>query len=139
MNLSRFATVAVVAFGLCGCGTKQMPAQTTHPVKATLMLGGAPLSGGRVTLTTMDTAKYGPAECTADVKGDGTFEPSALGGQVGLYPGKWKVVVSPTGYKDGKPYTIKERIPVKYTKEETSDLIIDVKAGDNTVTLTMAP
>ena len=139
MKFTLSAAIAVAALSLFGCGAKEMSVPKTYPVKATLVLGSAPLSGGRVTLTIEDKSKYGPAECTADVKPDGTFEPSALGGQVGLYPGKWKVVVSPVGYKEGKPYTIKERIPAKYTKEETSDLTIDVKSGDNTVTLTMQP
>ena len=136
----RYPLLAVaVALALSGCGTKEMPAQTTYPVKGTLTLGGAPLSGGRVTLLIVDASKYGPAECTADIKPDGTFEPSALGGQAGLYPGKWKVVVAPVGYKDGKPYTIRERVPARYTKEETTDLSIDVTTGNNTVTLKMTP
>ena len=137
--MRRLFLAAAVALALSGCGTKEMPTPTTYPVKATLTLGGAPLSGGRVTLLIVDPSKYGPAECTADVKPDGTFEPSALGGRVGLYPGKWKVVVSPVGYKDGKPYTVKERIPARYTKEETTDLTLDVTTGDNAVTLKMTP
>ena len=130
---------AAVALALSGCGTKEMPTPATYPVKATLTLGGAPLSGGRVTLLIADPSKYGPAECTADVKPDGTFEPAALGGQTGLYPGKWKVVVSPVGYKDGKPYTIRERVPARYTKEETTDLSIEVAPGGTTATLKMTP
>jgi hypothetical protein len=138
MKYALFAAAAALA--LSGCGHKEMPTQDTYPVKAKLALGGAPLSGGRVTLTIVDKSKYGPAECTADVRPDGTFEPSALGGQPGLYPGKWKVTVSPVGYKDGKPYTIRERIPAKYTKEESTDLVLEVaSAGPTTATLTMAP
>ncbi len=49
------------------------------------------------------------------------------------------MVVAPVGYKDGKPYTIRERVPARYTKEETTDLSIDVTTGNNTVTLKMTP
>lgn len=133
------AALCLALAGLVGCdGGKEMPAAKTVPVKAKLVLGGKPLSGGRVTLVTLETARYGPAETTADVKPDGTITPAAIGGQEGLMPGKWKVVVSPVGYKDGRPYRVKEAIPARYTKEDTTDLVLDVPDGglDN-ATLTL--
>ena len=140
MTRFRFAAIIVSALlaGLGGCmGAKEMPAAKTYPVKGTVMIGNHPLPGGRLTLYIMDTSKYGPAEATADVQADGTFNPSAIGGSEGLMPGKWKVVVSGTGYKEGKPYRVKESIPAKYTKEETTDLVIEVKEGDNNPMVTI--
>ena len=127
------------ALAVAGCGVKTMPTPTTYPVNGTVMLGSRPLAGGRLTLTPVDASQYGPAEATADVKPDGTFEPSAVGGSPGLMPGLWKVVVSATGYRDGKPYRVREAIPAKYTREDTTDLVIEVSAGTNAPTLVLKP
>jgi hypothetical protein len=134
-----FFLLAVVAVALVGCGPREMPTVAVYPVKGKILLGSTPLSGGRLTLTPVDVKLYGPAEATADVQPDGTFEPMAVGGQSGLMPGKWKVVVSPIGYKEGKPYRIKEGVPPRYQKEETTDLVIEVAQGENNPTVTLRP
>ncbi len=130
-------TALVLLVAATGCSSKAMPVAHTYPVRGTVQLGGAPLAGGRLTLTPVDPTLYGPAEATADVQPDGSFEPTAIGGSTGLMPGRWKVVVSPTGYRDGKPYRVKATIPAKYTREATTDLTIEVSEGDNHPTLTL--
>ena len=130
-------TALVLLVAATGCSSRAMPVVQTYSVRGTVQLAGAPLPGGRLTLTPVDPTLYGPAEATAEVQPDGSFEPSAIGGSSGLMPGRWKVVVSPKGYRDGKPYRVKATIPAKYTREETTDLVIDVSEGDNHPTLTL--
>lgn len=142
MTFSRhliWAGLAVCAAGLAGCGgrTEYPVPENLYPVHGTIKVGGQPLAGGLLGLVLVtDTDKYGPAEAPAEVKPDGTFEPVLFNGHPGLYPGRWKVVVKSTAtYKGGKMVAAPQRVPAKYTKEETSDLFIDVAAGENTPTL----
>ena len=115
-----------------------MPVVKVHPVKGQVTLNGAPLSGGRLSLYIEDVSKNGPAEATAEIKSDGSFEPVAVGGTSGLMPGRWKVVVSPTGYREGKPYRIRESIPARYTREGTTNLFVEVVAGENAPTVALS-
>jgi hypothetical protein len=123
---------------LAGCGGSLVPGSNipVQPVKGTVTVGGRPVSGGRLSLTLVTNVdKYGPADVGVDIQPDGTFEPRQVGDKPGLVPGQWKVVINPTGYKDGKAYRIKQAIPAKYTRDDTTDLVINVQEGENTPTL----
>ena len=142
MKPARRSVGLVLGFGLMGslvgCGSSSVPGSRipAQPVKGTVMLGSRPVSGGRLTLTLMTNVdKYGPSDVGVDVQPDGTFEPRQVGDKPGLVPGTWRVVVNPVGYKDGKAYRIRDAIPAKYTRDDTSDLVINVVEGENTPTL----
>jgi hypothetical protein len=124
-----------------GCGGKAFPAPPkTYPVKGTITSDGQPLSGGSllcVLVTNND--KYGSPEAPAEIKPDGTFEPKLFADHPGLYPGTWKVIVRPTMVKDGMTIRIPESVPVKYTREASTDLTFEVTAGDNAPQLVLQP
>jgi len=135
------AGLALCMAGLAGCGgrTEYPVPENLYPVRGTVTVGGRPLAGGLLSCVLVtDTDKYGPAEAPAEVRPDGTFEPVLFNGHPGLYPGRWKVVVQSTvTYKDGKRVAAPQRVPAKYMREETSDLYLDVTAGENTPTLVL--
>ena len=126
---------AACAAGLGGCSRQRdypVPGNL-YPVLGTIRVGDRPLTGGLLScILVTDTDKYGPAEAPAEVRPDGTFEPILFSGRPGLYPGRWKVVVKSTAvYKDGKKSVAAQKVPDRYTHEETSNLFIDVAEGDN--------
>lgn len=143
MTFSRRRVVtglaAVCAAALAGCGgPHEYPVpDNLYPVRGTIRVGGQPLTGGLLSCVLVtDTDRYGPAEAPAEVRPDGTFEPVLFNGHPGLYPGRWKVVVKSTAaYRDGKKVAARQPIPARFMKEETSDLFIDVTAGENTPAL----
>jgi hypothetical protein len=127
--------------GLGGCGEKKIEASNVpvKPVKGKVMLGSQPLPGGQLKLTLVTNHdKYGQAEAVAAIQPDGSFEPRMVGDKAGLVPGKWKASIDPVYVKDGKGARVS--VPARYTKEETSDLVIDVPdGGDTDVVLTLKP
>jgi hypothetical protein len=139
--LVGLALVAALLCGTTGCGGRSFPdPPKTYPVKGTITSGGRPLSGGTllcILITNND--KYGSPEAPAQVQPDGSFEPQLFGNVKGLYPGVWKVKVTPIVMKDGQSFRIPEPVAAKYTKEETTDLQFEVKEGDNTPALVLEP
>ena len=139
--LVGLALVTALLCGTAGCGGRSFPdPPKTYPVKGTITSDGRPLSGGTLLcILVTNNDKYGSPEAPAEIKPDGSFEPKLFTDIPGLYPGVWKVVVKPTIIKDGVTVRIPEPVPVKYTKEETSDLTFEVTKGENTPALVLIP
>ncbi len=120
--------VAVSALLLVGC----TPPDGRVAVQGTVQFNGKPLDSGTIQFHPLDTA--GPSSFAGGEVTDGKFTVPAA---QGLYPGKYKVMISSPDavMKDpgvpgesGPP--AKDRIPKKYNAE--SKEVVEVKAtGDN--------
>jgi hypothetical protein len=127
---------------LAGCGSQSLPPNpTVYPVKGKVVLSdGQPLSYGRVYLSPRDPK--GTA-CNGFLNADGTFDKlMAYPGGFGAAPGKYLLSIEPTNKNDKGFYAGKAKDmptpPEKYQDPKTSELVFDIKAGDNdlgTITL----
>lgn len=107
-------------------------------VTGQVSLDGKLLDGGAITFVpeTSGPLAYG------DVAPDGTYSLQSSGSQQGLRPGKYVATVS---YRNGRPspgmtlaqIQALEKVPIRYTTPETSELSEEVKPGANQIDLVM--
>jgi hypothetical protein len=121
--------MAVAAFVLSGCGSKPAPPTDLVPVEGQLLLDGKPLTGAAITLLPQDAAGKASAG-TSDTSGN--FRLSALSGDFGAKPGKYKVLVigRPTGGYAPPPgpdeVPLSAIVPARYGLPEATPLHIEV-------------
>lgn len=119
-----------VCAGLTGCGkSDSLPALTVFPVNGkVLRADGKALSGGHIYLV----SKAGdlPVTPSGEIGPDGTFSVTTGGSGEGVPPGEYKVRIegkpAQTVGKTGKP-----PFPVRYNDEDSSGLLITVRAEPN--------
>jgi hypothetical protein len=120
--------VVAVGLGLAGCGhSDSLPSLQVYEVKGTVLLAdGKPLSAGWVyfvpkgDLTVTPSGEIGP---------DGTFSVVTGGSGEGAPPGDYKLRIEAPQFQAAK--NKKPLIPPKYTDEDSSDLVITVRAEPN--------
>jgi hypothetical protein len=94
------------------------------------MANGMPLPTGRVTLHPKDNP--GGVEAFGDVQKDGTFTLTTYKPNDGAIPGSYVVTLEPFCYESGNPTRIQDGlIPPRYQSTATSDLVVELKDGDN--------
>jgi hypothetical protein len=126
---SSGAWLVAIGLGLAGCGENYGSA-TTYPVKGTVLLpDGKPLSSGKVTLVSDETA----LSYSGTIGSDGGFVVKN-GLREGAPAGNYKVRVeveetSLPKAKKGRPLRLP--FPPRYADEDTSKLTASVKPGDN--------
>ena len=125
-------TLCVISLSLIGCGTKEVTAPKTYPVTGKVLVGGAPLDGGRITFK-MSDAGMQTNEGYAELEKDGTFKASMHGGS-GLMPGNYTVTISPLSLKAADQKKVNAaKIPKKYQDDSTTPWKITVEAKDTTL------
>ncbi len=135
--LSQFSIIALTIMG-CGGATD---APTTIPVSGKVTYNGVGVKNAEIAFSPVDPAKSRAAQATSDE--DGTFK-TANG--KGLMVGKYKVVVM--AYKkplaEISPKDLATQggdnnlaVPKKYTDLKTTDLEIEIAAGDTSKDLTL--
>lgn len=132
-----------VAASLAGCGGVSYPA--TVPVEGTVLYKGAPVEGANVSFNTEKAPRSGYAVTDAE----GKFHISTFGSRDGAIPGEHVVTVSKAGeqptatdnsqppkpedmmkmYQANKDKKVENKLPVKYSKLETSPLKVTVAEG----------
>jgi hypothetical protein len=134
-----WAAVAFVAAG-GGCGDRNGPsAAGTYPVKGRVLLGdGQPLNSGRIVLVADDAQR---PQAYGEIKPDGTFTLTTSKPDDGAVPGQYKVrlepaeenleipATAPRGHVN--PRLLKPKIPAKYTREQSSGLVVTIKPEAN--------
>ena len=120
----------IVAMGLAmaGCGhSDSLPALEVYQVKGKLLLAdGKPLSGGWIYLVPKGDLPLTPGR---PVGNDGTFSVVTGGSGEGATPGEYKLrIETPQFQASGKQ---KPLIPQKYTDEDSSGLVVTVRAEVN--------
>jgi len=122
-----------VAIALAGCGGSAQP-ENVGRVSGKVTLDGQPLSGAMVTFS---PAKPGGSSALSQTDTDGHYKLGYAAGIEGAEIGENRVSVSTydPGDPDGDPPRPKvlEKVPLKYNVN--SELIREVKAGDNTIDL----
>lgn len=130
-SLSRggMATCAV-ALGLAGCsGRDSSSIGTTYEVQGRVLLNsGAPLTRGRVTFIPEDP-KIVPA--TGELGSDGRFQLTTKTANDGALPGRYKVRIEPAATNAGRNKVSRPPFPLKYIDEDSSGLVVTVRAEPN--------
>ena len=120
--------IAFLVLPIAGCG-KSTPKGT---VKGKVLLENQPYSDARVALLSLQSGQAS----SADIRPDGTFQLNEP-----LPVGKYTVFLaaksSPEGGNEAapKPEAIDRAVPDKYWSEATSDVSVEIKAGENDVTV----
>jgi hypothetical protein len=113
---------------LCvGCGPRNNPKfEKTVPVRGTVVLAnGSPVGGG---LITFHPKQLNRGDAWGTIRKDGHFELGTYKKDDGAMLGAYTVTIEPIVYdRDGNPRPNHSLgIPAKYTKTESSDLIVEV-------------
>lgn len=137
MRVQRFLSLIVLCglgvASLNGCGGSSTAKGPTGTVEGTVTFDGQPVAAGIVRLYSPNSGESGST--TVGEGGKFTLtEP--------LRVGTYKAIVTPPQEPPpeiGKPYEPKtyDNIPEKYRSELTSDITVEIKAGDNPITVAM--
>jgi hypothetical protein len=122
---------ALVFFGLlctAGCQQKMPPNPTLYKVTGKVVLpDGNPLDSATVQLKPKTAGKG--MYCEGRTKKDGTFSIWTFGTNgEGVVPGTYLVAIHPPDLANSKKVP---NVPDKYKDASTSEIIFDVKSGDN--------
>jgi hypothetical protein len=115
--------------GLAGCGkSDSLPVLQVYDVKGKVLLAdGKPLSGGQIYFVPKGDLPLTPS---GDIGPDGTFSLVTGGSGEGAPPGEYKVRIESRQFQaDGK--VKKSQVPVRYNDEDSSGVLITVRAGTN--------
>lgn len=115
---------------LTGCGAAKEPWEEVYPAKGIVKFEGKPISGALISLIPQDSEFPNSVRPTATAKEDGTFEIGTYSKADGAPEGKYKVVVLhfPVVGSKASPAAGPNDLPRKYSKAETTDLIVEVVA-----------
>ena len=113
---------------LTGCGKAKEPWEVVYPAKGIVKYDGKPLDRAVITLIPQDPDIPETLRPTASTKEDGTFEVGTYSKSDGAPEGKYKVIVLhyPIIGKKESPASGPNDLPRKYSKPETTDLIVEV-------------
>jgi hypothetical protein len=127
-GLSRF--IVAVCAGLAGCrNSDSLPVFKVYDVKGKVLLAdGKALSGGWIYFV----SKHGDLPITPSgvIGPDGTFSLVTGGSGEGAPPGEYKVRIEAPPLKTDRK-TRKLRFPLRYNDEDSSGLVIKVRADTN--------
>ncbi len=135
---NTFTALAGTAALLCGVGCSgpsdvaTKPIGQTFPVSGTVVLkNGSPLKEGRVVLVAAEDTSTPPS--VGEIQSDGKFTLTTKTPGDGAVPGKYKVRVEPGAAGVKKSKTVKPPFPSKYLDEDSSTLVVTVKAEPTTL------
>ncbi len=113
---------------LTGCGKAKEPWEVVYPAKGIVKYDGKPLDRAVITLIPQDPDIPDTVRPTASSKEDGTFEVGTYSKTDGAPEGKYKVIVLhyPIIGKKESPASGPNDLPRKYSKAETTDLIVEI-------------
>ena len=121
--------IVIVWIGLAGCQKSgSLPTYPVYEVKGKVVLAdGKPLTNGLIYFVPKGNLLVTPS---AVIGSDGTFSLATGGSGDGVPAGDYKIRVeapqAPTGRKGAKPL-----FPFKYTDEDSSGLVLTVRAEPN--------
>jgi hypothetical protein len=121
--------VVVIGTGLAGCsGSNSMPALHVYEVKGKILLAdGRPLNGGWVSFVPKGDLPVTPSSA---INSDGTFSLVTGGAGEGAPAGEYKVRVD-APQLGAVPKGKKPPFPIKYADEDSSGLVVTVRAEPN--------
>jgi hypothetical protein len=125
------ALALVAAAGVTGCsGSDSLPSLKVYEVKGRVVLAnGQPLSGGFISFVPKGDLSITPSGVIGP---DGTFSLVTGGSGEGAPPGDYKVrVEAPEFQQSDRKSRRRPLIPPKYSDEDSSDIVITVRAESN--------
>ncbi len=122
---------ACLALAAAGCGEKGGNSTNLSPIVGKVVFAdGKPVAFVEVWLLPREASgalAFGRTDAA------GAFTPKSLGDQVGMVPGKYVVALKPVAGKGGTPAAA---IPKKLTDNDTTDLAVEARGGQElTVTV----
>jgi hypothetical protein len=133
------ALTAVVALTAAGCGGSAptppgLEKQSTVPVSGILTYKGKPVANASISFQALD----GKVSARGSTDASGSFRLTSYTKDDGAPVGKYKVTAAAGGPKEIEPGVLepeppggfKSPIPNKYANPATTDVIVEVKAGD---------
>lgn len=124
----RSASPLILAVVL-GCSRSEPSIPPTHPVKGQVVLSnGKPLSGGRITFVPKDV-RTPPA--SGAIGPDGNFRLTTKEEGDGAVAGEYKVRIEPASASGDRRRGPRLKFPVKYVDEDSSGLLVTVRAETN--------
>ena len=129
VTCSLSGLVVAVCAGLAGCGkSDSLPVLQVYDVKGKVLLAdGKPLSGGQIYFVPNGDLALTPSGVIGP---DGTFSLVTGGSGDGAPPGEYKVRIESRQFQaNGKAG--KQRFPDRYNDEDSSGVLITVRAESN--------
>ena len=133
-TLLRNGSVLALCAVLTGCGhSDSLPVLEVYQVKGKVLLAdGKPLSGGWISFVPKGDLAVTPS---GEIGPDGSFSIATGGSGDGAPPGEYKVrVEAPQAQQSGRKTRGKPLFPSKYNDEDSSGLVITVRAESNQLT-----
>jgi hypothetical protein len=121
--------IVALCAGVAGCGkSDSLPVLQVYDVKGKVLLAdGKPLSGGQIYFVPKGDLPITPS---GEIGPDGTFSLVTGGSGEGAPPGEYKVRIESRQFQaDGK--VKKSQFPARYNDEDSSGVLITVRAGTN--------
>jgi len=125
--LDLWCCLGVLAAVQAGCGGPQVADKPMGKVAGTLQIDGKP-PGGECTVNFFDASKGAGGLAVADAAGAFSMTESMPAGSYKVYVTTKEPEPTEPGVPRPKPATT---IPKKYQSADTTDLVADVKEGDN--------
>jgi hypothetical protein len=127
--LAGFAGLLLASTAGCG-SSSSLPSLAVYEVTGKVVLAdGKPLSGGFISFVPKGDLPITPS---AEIGADGTFSLVTGGSGSGAPPGEYKVRVESPRLQQVDPRSRKRPlIPAKYTDEDSSGLVVTVRAETN--------
>jgi len=127
----------LLTLSVVGCGPPRVAQVTTVPIKGKVVLAnGQPVTAGRVTFVSKET-NVGGVEPFGDLQKDGTFSLMTQKPGDGAPVGRYLVWIDLVDYRNPPKTFSSSPVPTKYRSSSTSDLAVEVKAGESELTLTL--
>jgi hypothetical protein len=128
---------ALLAVSAVGCGPPRVAQVATVPVKGKVVLAnGQAVPAGRVTFVSKET-NVGGVEPFGDLQKDGTFTLMTQKPGDGAPAGRYRVWIDLVDYRNPPKTFTSSPVPTKYRSGSTSDLEVEVREGENDLTLTL--
>lgn len=140
LRLFHARSTALVASGLivsllAGCSGKE-PWETPYPARGTVTFKGKPIPNAELSFHPEDDLVAEMVRPWAKTDETGEFVVSTFNKGDGAPPGRYKVtavhheiVISKAGGMGVKP----NNLPKKYASRETTDLVVEIAAGESTL------
>jgi hypothetical protein len=120
---------------LSGCSKAKSPWEVVYPASGILTFEGKPISGAQVTLFPVDPSVPESVRPTAITEADGRFKLSTFSDGDGAPKGDYKVsaIWHPLVHGPGGAVRGDNKLPVKYSRPDSSGLTVKVEEGGSSL------
>ncbi len=130
LSISLLSTFALSVAS--GCGGKNTW-EKTHPVSGSVTLKNSPIANADLAFFPVDEAAPETVRPKAKTGEDGTFQAWTYEQGDGLPAGNYKVTVVRNEVTVSRDTIVAKPndLPAKYAKKDSTDIVVEIKAGEN--------